>query len=134
MRIVDHTALSQIAAGSWEGLRLLDAVERFDVPVVIPATALEHVARKAFGDPDAVSLLGLIDATLGFRQITVDTLDEHRALQVAEAGSRLAPEDRALLYAHALVCAREHDCVVITADSAIWNDVAPDVVTVELTD
>ncbi|GAA2639737.1 hypothetical protein SMC26_42215 [Actinomadura fulvescens] len=134
MRVLDHSTLAQIAAGADVGFHLLDLVERYNLPVLIPASALEQVARDAFSDPDAVTLLGRIDATLGFNQVNVDVLDEHRALQVAEAGSRIGQTAGSVSYAHAAVCAREHDCVVITADGAVWKDLAPDVVTVELTD
>lgn len=136
-RVLDHTVLAHIAAGTREGFNLLDLVERFDLPVMIPATALEKVTREAFAATDPVTLLSRIDATLGFDQVSVDALDEHRALQIAEAGSRFGenvPEGGPVPYAHAAVCAREYDCPVITMRSALWKDLASDVAAVDLSD
>ncbi|MQA85685.1 MAG: hypothetical protein GEV03_13940 [Streptosporangiales bacterium] len=135
MRVVDHTALRLITAGAPEGYNLLDLAERHDVLLVVPATALEAVSREAFGHAESLPLLMRIDGALGFDQVTIDALDEHRALQVAEAGSTLGGAvsvSEVPPFAHAAVCAREHGCPVITGDAATWKDAAPDVRTVDI--
>lgn len=136
-RIVDQTAFRLICSGDIAGYDLLNVAEQFDVPLVIPAAGLEVVTREAFGLPDSVSALQRIDATLGFTQVSIDPLDQLRALQVAEVGSSFTargtmPVAELPVWAHTAVCAYEHDCPVVTADPATWAKLAPDVQTVEI--
>lgn len=63
-RVLDHTALAHIAAGTREGFNLLDLAERFDLPMMIPATALEQVPREAFAATDPVTSLSRIEVQL----------------------------------------------------------------------